>query len=144
MSLFKRACHLHTNYTQQVMNGMGVDRHLLGLKACLQSGESHPLLTHPAMLSSTKFNLSTSSLSTGENYNGTGFGPGTEDGYGINYCIGKEEVKFGISTFTRSRVADSSRMAAGITSALRELQSWLVLVGSGESVGGGGRKSHKL
>jgi carnitine O-acetyltransferase len=71
--LLRKACDAHTKYTIMAMKGLGCDRHLLGLKMCLKPGEMHPLLSNKLLSQSTHFRLSTSSLSSGENYNGKEF-----------------------------------------------------------------------
>jgi len=70
------------------MSGRGFDRHLLGLRLLLRpmSGEAAPLLDDELFGRSQKWKLSTSGLSAGLLFKGTGFGTSYEDGYGIN-CV---------------------------------------------------------
>ena len=70
------------------MTGRGIDRHLLGLRLLLRplNGESSPLFEDELFERSSRWKLSTSGLSAGLLFKGTGFGAVYEDGYGIN-CI---------------------------------------------------------
>ncbi len=77
---------------------MGVDRHLLGLKLCMQQGESHPIYSHPIFAKSSKWQLSTSALFSGERLVGTGFGTVYPDGYGMNYMLGSNVIKIGVES----------------------------------------------
>lgn len=52
----------------------------------------------PAFSNSCHFKLSTSNLSPGEYYLG-GFGAVVPEGYGLNYGIAKEGVKFNVSSW---------------------------------------------
>ena len=71
---FQAAAKAHISYITKASNGMGVDRHLLGLKLVMEQGESHPIYTHPIYAKSSKWQLSTSGLFSGERLAGTGFG----------------------------------------------------------------------
>lgn len=73
-SAFQKAAKAHISYITKASNGMGVDRHLLGLKLVMEQGESHPIYTHPIFSKSSKWQLSTSALFSGERLAGTGFG----------------------------------------------------------------------
>ena len=116
------ACKAHSAYTVMAMKGQGVDRHMLGLKMCLKPGESHPFLKNPLLTESTWFRLSTSSLSSGDNYNGTGFGAVVPDGYGINYCIGKAFLKFGIESKKHCRTTDTKKFRQTLVETLRDMR----------------------
>lgn len=111
---FRKACDSHSKYTREVMAGTGIDRHLLALKMFMKSSESHPLFELPAFKEATTFRLSTSSLSSGENYNGTGFGAGTSDGYGLNYCIGRNCIKFGLESKKCDRLTSSRKFRSSL------------------------------
>ncbi|CAJ0824818.1 2391_t:CDS:2 [Entrophospora sp. SA101] len=72
--LLQAAVKAHSEYTRDASNGKGCDRHLLGLRLLLKEGESHPLFQHPIFAKSQEWLLSTSGLTTGTKFNGTGFG----------------------------------------------------------------------
>ena len=95
---FQKAAKAHIAYITKASSGMGVDRHLLGLKLCMQQGESHPIYTHPIFAKSSKWQLSTSALFSGERLVGTGFGTVYPDGYGMNYMLGAKVIKIGVES----------------------------------------------
>lgn len=120
--LLQHAIRTHARRTREAATGRGIDRHLLGLKLMLEdlpvdastsaSSESsssssptdppqqrtHPLFTDPLFSRSQEWRLSTSGLSAGDQFRGTGFGAGWEDGYGINckFDSSLSELYFGI------------------------------------------------
>lgn len=116
------ASKAHTKYTVEAMRGEGVDRHIFGMKMCLQSGEDHPFLSDPVARGSTNYRLSTSSLSSGELYLGTGFGSAVPDGYGVNYCIGKGALKFGIESKKSCRETSTARFKHALIDALYDMK----------------------
>ena len=87
LELLKTACTTHNTATRDASLGKGCDRHLLGLRLVHRPREDGPL---PALLAddlfaaSTDFCLSTSGLSAGDHFLGTGFGAPSPHGYGIN------------------------------------------------------------
>jgi carnitine O-acetyltransferase len=66
--------------------GRGFDRHLLGLRLLLRplNGENAALFEDDLFGRSAQWKLSTSGLSAGLLFKGTGFGAMYGDGYGIN------------------------------------------------------------
>lgn len=56
------------------------------------------LFSDPAFLQSMQFKLSSSNVSPARDLLYGGFGPVTADGYGVNYAIGGESLRFSIST----------------------------------------------
>lgn len=56
----------------------------MGLKLMLRPGESHALFEDPLFQQSQDWILSTSGLSAGDRFFGTGFGTVWPQGYGIN------------------------------------------------------------
>lgn len=79
--------------------GRGIDRHLLGLRCMLQPQEMEnaALFLDPSYQKSMYFKLSTSNMSPGKWFYG-GFGPVVMDGYGVNYAIAQDDLKFSISS----------------------------------------------
>jgi Choline/Carnitine o-acyltransferase len=86
--------------------GRGIDRHMLGLRSMIKPEEQDKatMFKDPAFLKSMYFKLSTSNMSPGDYFYG-GFGPVVPEGYGVNYAIGKDDLKFSIS----------NRLSGGIT-----------------------------
>ena len=84
---FRKAIDAHVKYISDATAGRGVDRHLFGLKKCLEEGEALPgIFTDEAYGYSGKWFLSTSQLSS-EYFNGYGWSQVVDDGYGIAYMI---------------------------------------------------------
>lgn len=93
--------------------GKGIDRHLLGLETMLyEERTSGAEITGDEMFSdevyskSRSFGLSTSNMSPGTRFYG-GFGPGTKSGYGVNYAIGRDEIRLSISSCLSGEGSDS-------------------------------------
>ncbi|KAI8914641.1 acyltransferase ChoActase/COT/CPT [Gorgonomyces haynaldii] len=96
--LLKTAIQTQSGYMKQAAMGQGIDRHMLGLRCMIQAGEQEKatMFTDPAYIKSMYFKLSTSNMSPGKWFYG-GFGPVVPEGYGINYAIDKDALKFSIS-----------------------------------------------
>jgi carnitine O-acetyltransferase len=96
--LFQAAIKSQSVYMREASTGKGIDRHMLGLRCMIQPDElpKATMFTDPSYLQSMYFKLSTSNMSPGKYYYG-GFGPVVPEGYGINYAIGKDDLKFSIS-----------------------------------------------
>ena len=94
LKALQRAVQTHTRLTREAATGRGIDRHLLGLQLLLRpaNGESAALFEDKLFERSSQWKLSTSGLSAGYLFKGTGFGAMYEDGYGINcelfICLG--------------------------------------------------------
>lgn len=71
--LLHAAVAAHNAYTRDASVGKGCDRHLQGLRWLLRKGESSPLLEDELFARSAEWKLSTSGLSAGTRFNGTGF-----------------------------------------------------------------------
>nr|KAJ3423289.1 hypothetical protein HK105_006666 [Polyrhizophydium stewartii] len=107
-ALFAKAIAAQVSYMKDASQGKGIDRHMLGLRSMLRAedkGKPH-MFTDPAYAESMTFRLSTSNMSPGELFYG-GFGPVVHDGYGINYAIAKDSLKFSISCKKSSSKTDA-------------------------------------
>lgn len=73
-SLLRRAIQTHMNLTRHATTGRGIDRHLLGLRLMLRAeeGERHELFDDELFIRSQTWKLSTSGLSAGSQFRGTG------------------------------------------------------------------------
>ncbi|KAJ3219356.1 hypothetical protein HDU67_001575 [Dinochytrium kinnereticum] len=98
VELFRAAIKSQSDYMKDATFGKGVDRHLLGLRTLIKDEEKEKatLFIDPAYIKSMYFKLSSSNMSPGTYFYG-GFGPVVPEGYGINYAIGKNDLKFSIS-----------------------------------------------
>ena len=84
---FRAAVDAHVKYISDASDGKGVDRHLFGLKKCLEEGEELPeIFKDKAYTYSSTWYLSTSQLSS-EYFNGYGWSQVVDDGFGIAYMI---------------------------------------------------------
>ena len=85
--LLRAAVASHVKYTQDASDGYGVDRHLYGLKKCLQEGEEVPeIFKDEAYSYSQTWYVSSSQLSS-EYFNGYGWSQVIDGGWGIAYMI---------------------------------------------------------
>lgn len=99
VKLFRAALAQHTKYTLEASDGLGVDRHLFGLKKVLRDGEKVPALYEdPAYAYSGSWYLSTSQLSS-EYFNGYGWSQVIDDGFGIAYMINEDRSVLFPSSF---------------------------------------------
>jgi len=80
--LFRAALNAHVAYISDASDGKGVDRHLFGLKKCLQEGEQVPeIYTDPTYAYSSSWFISSSQLSS-EWFNGYGWSQVIDEGWG--------------------------------------------------------------
>ncbi|OCF34330.1 carnitine acetyltransferase [Kwoniella heveanensis BCC8398] len=121
-ALLTSACTAHNALTRRSSSGHGYDRHLMGLKVHLRNGENHPLFEDELYAKSQEWKLSTSGLSAGGKFMGTGFGAAWPDGYGINYLAGPYLVKFGIESKYSCDKTSTQRFKHHIAQALRDMR----------------------
>ncbi|CBX99176.1 similar to carnitine O-acetyltransferase [Plenodomus lingam JN3] len=94
--LLRAAIDAHVRYISDASDGRGVDRHLFGLKKCLQAGEPVPALYEdPAYTYSSTWFISSSQLSS-EYFNGYGWSQVVDDGWGIAYMINENSIQFNV------------------------------------------------
>ncbi|KAG9326474.1 hypothetical protein KVV02_001653 [Mortierella alpina] len=125
--LLQKAIATHLEYMMAASAGKGVDRHLLGLRSMMQTPEEQKqalIFQDPSYIQSMYFKLSSSNMSPGDNFWG-GFGPVVPEGYGINYAIGKENIKFSISSLRNCKETDSKQFRETILGALRDMKKTL-------------------
>ncbi|KAF9572347.1 Carnitine O-acetyltransferase mitochondrial [Mortierella alpina] len=125
--LLQKAIASHLEYMMAASAGKGVDRHLLGLRSMMQTPEEQKqalIFQDPSYIQSMYFRLSSSNMSPGDNFWG-GFGPVVPEGYGINYAIGKENIKFSISSLKSCKETDSRQFRETILGALRDMKKTL-------------------
>jgi carnitine O-acetyltransferase len=95
--LFHDAVLKHVSNLRDATFGKGFDRHFLGLRAMMKGDEAKQSIFDDAYMQSMWFRLSSSNMSPGRNFYG-GFGPVVPDGYGINYAIDGDLMKFSVSS----------------------------------------------
>jgi carnitine O-acetyltransferase len=96
VELFRKALDAHVKYINDASDGLGVDRHLFGLRTCIKAGEKTPaIFEDPAFAYSSSWYISTSRLSS-EFFNGWGWSQVINDGFGIAYMINENNIQFNI------------------------------------------------
>lgn len=125
-NLLRKAVTAHKMYTNEAVNGSGVDRHLLGLKlAAIESGMNVPdLHMDTAYTTSTYFKLSTSQVPA--KYEAVlVFGPVVPDGYGLCYNPQETQILIGVSAFNNSPQTDSKKMIGALKDSFRDMRDTL-------------------
>ena len=91
LRLLKQACESHAEYSRKASEGLGVDRHFFGLaNIARELGEEEPtLFSDPVFKRSQTWRMSTSAVSYPP-----GFGPSTDDGLGVGYCVQADRLVF--------------------------------------------------
>ncbi|RUS28876.1 acyltransferase ChoActase/COT/CPT [Jimgerdemannia flammicorona] len=123
LELFDKAVASHGEYMKAASTGQGVDRHLLGLRFQLRTDAERAqagIFNDPSYWSSQHWRLSTSNTSPGDNHWG-GFGAVYEDGYGVNYAIGKKRVRMSVSSYKNVKETDSAAFRKTIEGVMEEL-----------------------
>lgn len=118
----RSAVEAHKNYAQNAVNGLGVDRHLLGLKlAAIEAGMDVPkLFMDVGYLRSSHMRLSTSQVPARcEAF--MCFGPLVPDGYGCCYNPRGDVMLFGLSAFNSSPETDSGNFRDALQQSLMDM-----------------------
>ncbi|KAL7279196.1 hypothetical protein ACG7TL_007036 [Trametes sanguinea] len=125
LSLLRRALQTHTQLTREAATGRGIDRHLLGLRLMLRAdaGERHGLFEDELFTRSQTWKLSTSGLSAGYQFRGTGFGASYDDGYGINYMPAPDNIRFGIESKHSCPQTSTQLFKTAIADALQDMRA---------------------
>ncbi|KAG9007905.1 hypothetical protein FRB94_013852 [Tulasnella sp. JGI-2019a] len=122
-NLLTAATTAHNAFTRDASTGKGCDRHLQGLKWLLREGESSPFFEDELFAKSAEWKLSTSGLSAGTRFHGTGFGTVWPDGYGINYLAGPKLIKFGIESKVSCETTSTQTFKSKVVESLREMRA---------------------
>lgn len=124
--LLKKAILSHKEYTNLVINGDGIDRHLLGLKlSAIELGENVPdIFMDTAYSTSQHFNMSSSQVPAKHDLVMC-FGPVVPDGYGICYNPQENHFNFAVSAFNTSPETDSDLYAKKLQESLLEMRDVL-------------------
>ncbi|KAJ8453573.1 hypothetical protein ONZ45_g19662 [Pleurotus djamor] len=123
-TLLRRAIRAHSVLTREAATGSGVDRHLMGLQLLCppQSGPPPRLLADEVFQRSASWKLSTSGLSAGYLFRGTGFGAQYTDGYGINYLAAPDMIKFGIESKAHNPLTSTPVFQEAVINALQDMK----------------------
>ncbi|EFP80930.2 uncharacterized protein PGTG_07182 [Puccinia graminis f. sp. tritici CRL 75-36-700-3] len=123
-NLFVQAISAHNFYTKQASLGRAFDRHFLGLRLQhrpSEDGALPELFTDPVFAESSEWQLSTSGISAGERFIGTGFGCFGK-GYGINYIVAPSRITFGIETKHSDPRTSATQFKQYIAQALKDIR----------------------
>ncbi|KAI8980182.1 acyltransferase ChoActase/COT/CPT [Trametes punicea] len=125
LALLRRALQTHTQLTREAATGRGIDRHLLGLQLMLRedAGEHHALFEDELFARSQTWKLSTSGLSAGYHFRGTGFGASYNDGYGISYMAAPDSIRFGIESKYSCPKTDTQHFKDAIRDTLEDMRA---------------------
>ncbi|GBL97676.1 Carnitine O-acetyltransferase [Araneus ventricosus] len=124
----RSAVDAHKEYTLQAVNGMGIDRMLLGLKKiALECGMNVPdFYMDGGYTASTHFKLSTSQVPSKIDAFMC-YGPLVPDGYGCCYNPRESSINFGLSACNSSPETHSSNFMKALTESLSEMHDILNL-----------------
>ncbi|CAL1270555.1 unnamed protein product [Larinioides sclopetarius] len=124
----RSAVDAHKEYTLQAVNGMGVDRMLLGLKKiALECGMNVPdFYMDSGYTASTHFKLSTSQVPSKIDAFMC-YGPLVPDGYGCCYNPRDSSINFGLSACNSSPETHSSNFMKALSESLNEMHDVLNL-----------------
>lgn len=119
----RKAVAAHRKYTDQVVSGQGIDRHLLGLKlTALDNGLDIPqLFMDLAFKENVHFRLSTSQVAS-KFPMVLNFGPVVPDGYGICYNPQENQILLSITSYNNSPQTDSEKFIASLNQSFRDMQ----------------------
>ncbi|CAG2246768.1 CPT1A [Mytilus edulis] len=139
ITLLKRACEIHQTQYRDAMNGKAIDRHLFALYVVSKGmGYECDFLKHALTIPWT---LSTSQqpqqqIATSPDCNniefqdvlcpGGGFGPVSDDGYGVSYMIpGDRKLFFHVSSKTSTKGTNSSLFMDQLFDTFKEMKELL-------------------
>ena len=111
--LMKRAIAAHNTFSKMAVAGLGVDRHLQGLRnIALENGyEPHALFSDTGYLRSSRMRISTSQA-PGKAATFISFAPLESDGYGCYYKPRSEDILFTCSAFTSCQYTSATAFRA--------------------------------
>merc|ERR1712083_482502 len=112
----QQAVASHNEYARMASQGLGVDRHLQGLKmAAMEMDFPIPTLYQdPGYTRSSRMRLSTSQISS-RHGSLCCYGPLELDGYGCSYSIGSNQLRFSISAMNSNNETDAQEFARSLS-----------------------------
>ncbi|XP_047515604.1 carnitine O-acetyltransferase-like isoform X1 [Pieris napi] len=127
LNALKNAVNAHKNYTVMALQGLGVDRHFLGLKlTALEHGiELPPIYADPGYTRSAHMRISTSQVAC----KCDGFmcyGPLVSDGYATCYNPRDSDVNFATSAFRRHPDTSCDAYRSALENSLQDMHDVLV------------------
>lgn len=134
IALMRTAAETHQQMYRDAMTGRGIDRHLFCLYVVskylgIDSPFLKEVLSEPWRLSTSQtphVQLGKMDLDKYPNFlcTGGGFGPVSDDGYGVSYIIaGEDNIFFHISCKKHCETTDSYRFGKNITKAMADMKA---------------------
>ncbi|KAG6446225.1 carnitine O-acetyltransferase [Manduca sexta] len=128
VAALQKAIKAHKDYTVQALQGLGVDRHLLGLKlTAIENGIPLPkLYSDPGFTRSAHMRISTSQVAC----KCDGFmcyGPLVADGYATCYNPRDDDVNIATAAFEQHRDTSAAQYRAALEASLRDMHDVLLL-----------------
>ncbi|EDQ85096.1 uncharacterized protein MONBRDRAFT_34403 [Monosiga brevicollis MX1] len=134
IALLRSAVDRHVIAFKDAMAGRGIDRHLFCLYVVsiargIESKFLNEVLSKPWMLSTSQTPVQQTKLFDIKNNlnkisTGGGFGPVTDDGYGVSYIIGSDSlVSFHVTSKNSSDKTSSHRFAKNIEKAMADIKA---------------------
>ncbi|ORX37603.1 acyltransferase ChoActase/COT/CPT [Kockovaella imperatae] len=120
--LLSEACTAHTALSKLSNQGLGIDRHLMGLKVLLRPGETHQLFEDEMFGKSQEWKMCSSGLTAGGTMMGGQFGSAWPDGYSISYFAGPYLLKFGVEGKWSAQTTSSARFKHHLVQSLRDMR----------------------
>ena len=97
-TLLLQASQAHVGYIKQAAKGQVCDRHLWGLRQCLNKDESLPLIFQdPVYWRTCNWHISTSNLSN-DLFDGWGWGEVVPDGLGVAYSTNTNVLLYNVTS----------------------------------------------
>ena len=139
--LLKKACEKHQQAYIDAMCGRGVERHIFAMYVVSMSMDAESEFLQNALKIPWRMSTSQQPQRQTKIWNivpkeiddisispGGGFGPVTDDGYGISYMFaGEDKIFFHVSSKRSSPMSDSEKFLNVLNSVLQELKELLVL-----------------
>ncbi|EGD77282.1 hypothetical protein PTSG_12715 [Salpingoeca rosetta] len=133
IELLRKAASVHVQHFKDAMAGKGIDRHLFCLYVVsVWRGTKSPfleeVLSEPWYLSTSQTPVQQTALFDLKNNldkisAGGGFGPVTDDGYGVSYIVSSDGVVgFHVASKKSSDKTDSSRFVKNIVDAMADIR----------------------
>lgn len=124
LRLMRAAIEAHNSYAKMAVAGLGVDRHLQGLRCVAkEEGIQLPALySDPGFLKSFRMRISSSQVS-GSSASYLCFGPLVDDGYGVCYNVRKDDILFPCSALRSSTSTSALAYREALEQSLIDMRS---------------------
>lgn len=120
-ALLSKCSVKHFQLCKEASMGSGFDRHLFALKeiGLMSNANLHPIFSDPVYLDNQKYVLSTSTL-YGASFQGGGFAPVVENGFGLGY--GHVDSSFGVLVSSYKSARKNAEFASALEESLEDIR----------------------